>query len=152
MSRDLPTTKPGATFTIQHMARRSGLSEYTLRYYEKIGIIEPIPREASSGHRRYSEEMAQRVEALACLRASGLSLADIRRYVRLLERRDEAAAEQQALFAAQAEKVAEDIRQLQIRQRYLKGKGAYWEARRQGDLQQAEQIAQANQELAKELK
>jgi DNA-binding transcriptional MerR regulator len=133
------------------MAGRCGLSEYTLRYYEKIGIIEPIPREASSGHRRYSEETAQRIEVLACLRASGLSLADMRRYLRLLERGDEAAAEQQALFAAHAEKVAEDIRQLQIRQRYLKGKVAYWEARRKGDLQRAEQIAQANQEIAKEL-
>lgn len=152
MSRDIPTTTPEATLTIQHMAARSGLSEYTLRYYEKIGIIEPISREKSSGHRRYSEETAQRVESLACLRASGLSLDDIRRCLQLRERGDEAAAEQKALFAAHAEKMAEDIRRLQIRQRYLSGKVAYWDARMKGDLQRAEQIAQENQEIAKELK
>jgi hypothetical protein len=63
-----------------------------------------------------------------------------------------AAAEQKALFAAHAETVAEEIRQLQIRQRYLSGKVAYWDARMKGDLQRAEQIAQENQEIAKELK
>jgi DNA-binding transcriptional MerR regulator len=144
--------QPEATLTIQHMAERSGLSEYTLRYYEKIGIIEPITREKSSGHRRYSEETAQRVESLACLRASGLSLDDMRRCLQLRQRGDEGAAEQKALFEAHAQKVAEEIRQLQIRQRYLDGKVAYWDARMRGDLQRAEQIAQANQEIARELK
>ena len=134
------------------MAAQSGMSEYTLRYYEKIGLIQPIPRDGSSGHRRYSAATAQRVEALACLRASGLSLDDMRRYLRLRERGDEAAAEQKALFVAHAEAVAEDIRQLTIRQRYLSGKVAYWDARLNGDLELAEQIAAQNQEIAKELK
>jgi DNA-binding transcriptional MerR regulator len=40
-------------FTIQDVSRRSGLSEPTLRYYEEVGLIGPIDRNASSGHRRY---------------------------------------------------------------------------------------------------
>ena len=67
------------------------------------------------------------LETLACLRASGLSLDHMRRYLQLRERGDEAAAEQKALFAAHAEEVAEEIRQLTIRQRYLSGKVAYCE-------------------------
>jgi MerR family transcriptional regulator, copper efflux regulator len=39
-------------FTIQDVSRRSGLSEPTLRYYEEVGLIGPIDRDASSGHRR----------------------------------------------------------------------------------------------------
>jgi DNA-binding transcriptional MerR regulator len=152
MSRDITTTKSEATLTIQQMAIRSGMSEYTLRYYEKIGLIEPIPREGSSGHRRYSLETAQRVETLACLRASGLSLDAMRQYLQLREWGDKAAAEQKALFLAHAEEVAEDIRQLQIRQRYLRGKVAYWDARLNGDAELAKQIAAENQEIAKELK
>jgi DNA-binding transcriptional MerR regulator len=152
MSRDSTTIKPEGSFTIQQMAARSGLSEYTLRYYEKIGLIETIPRDESSGHRRYSEETAQRVEVLACLRGSGLSLGDLRRYLRLRERGDESAAELIALFAAHAETVAEEILRLQIRHRYLSGKIAYWDARLQGDLQRADQIAQENQQIAHELR
>ena len=151
MSYDITAT-PEATLTIKQMAAHSGMSEYTLRYYEKIGLIQPIPRDGSSGHRRYSPATAQMVEALACLRASGLSLDEMRLYLRLRERGDEAAAEQKALFLAHAEEVAEEIRQLTIRQRYLSGKVAYWDARMNGDMELAEQIAAQNQEIAKELK
>ena len=153
MSRDITTTKKTeATLTIKQMAAQSGISEYTLRYYEKIGLIQPIPRDGSSGHRRYSAETARVVETLACIRASGLSLDEMRQYLRLREHGDEAAAEQKALFLAHAEKVEEEIRQLEIRQRYLRGKVAYWDARLNGDIELAEQIAAQNQEIAKEFK
>lgn len=143
---------PATTLTIQQMTARSGLSEYTLRYYEKVGLIMPIPREGSSGHRRYSAETAQLVEQLACLRASGLPLEEMRRYIRLRAHGDAAAAEQKALFAAHAKTISEDIRKLTIRQRYISGKIAYWDARLNGDLDRAEQIAAENEEIAKELK
>jgi MerR family copper efflux transcriptional regulator len=44
--------------TIEAVSRRSGLSEPTLRYYEEVGLIGPIARDDSSGHRRYREEEA----------------------------------------------------------------------------------------------
>lgn len=152
MSRDITKTKSEATLTIQQMAAQSGMSEYTLRYYEKVGLIKPIPRDESSGHRRYSVDTIGVVETLSCLRASGLSLEDMRQYLQQRERGDEAAAEQKALFMAHAEKVAEEIRQLQIRQRYLSGKVEYWDARLNGDRELAERIAAQNHEIAKELK
>ena len=54
--------------TIQEAARRSGLSEPTLRYYEEVGLIGPIARDPSSGHRRYREVEVDTPQALACLR------------------------------------------------------------------------------------
>ena len=153
MSRDITmATKPETTLTIKEMAALSGMSTYTLRYYEKIGLIKPTPRDGSSGHRRYSADTVRRLETLACLRASGLSLDDMRQYLRLREHGREAAAEQKALFQAHVEKVAEQIRQLEIRQRFLNGKVAYWDAQMQGDTELAGQIAAQNQEIAKELK
>lgn len=134
------------------MAAQSGMSEYTLRYYEKIGLIKPIPRDESSGHRRYNSDTLQKVETLSCLRASGLSLDDMRLYLDLRERGDEVAAEQKALFLAHAERVAEDIRMLEIRQRYLSGKVAYWDARMNGNMELAEQIAIQNLKIVNELK
>ncbi len=144
--------QPEATLTIKQMAVQSGLSEYTLRYYEKVGLIRPIPRDKSSGHRRYRADTVEIVEALSCLRACGLSLEAMRTYLRQRERGDEAAAEQKALFLAHAEEVADEIRKLKIRQRYLSGKVAYWNARMNGDMELAKQIADQNQEIAKELK
>ena len=38
--------------TIDEVARRTGLTAYTLRYYERIGLIAPVGR-AAGGQRRY---------------------------------------------------------------------------------------------------
>lgn len=137
--------------TIKEMAAQSGMSEHTLRYYEKIGLIQPIPRDESSGHRRYRPETAQVVETLSCLRASGLSIEDMRRYLELREHGDEAAAEQKALFEARASEIDREIERLRVRQRFLAGKVAYWDARLQGDAELAEEIARGNQQIAREL-
>jgi len=65
-------------FTIQDVSRRSGLSEPTLRYYEEVGLIGPIDRDGSSGHRRYSSEDVDALQMLACLRAMGMGIEDMR--------------------------------------------------------------------------
>jgi hypothetical protein len=54
------------------VARVTGFSESTLRYYERIGLIDPAPRVASSSHRRYAAETVDTLEALACLRSTGM--------------------------------------------------------------------------------
>ena len=66
--------------TIQDAARRSGLSEPTLRYYEEVGLIGPIARDPSSGHRRYREEEVDTLQVLACLRAMGVGIEEMRTY------------------------------------------------------------------------
>ncbi|MEV5169593.1 MerR family transcriptional regulator [Streptomyces flaveolus] len=113
-----------AGLTIQEMARRSGFTEPTLRYYEKIGLLGRVARDESSGHRRYDPATAERVEALACLRSAGMTVSGTRRYLDLLAQGDSAAAEQRDLFASQARKLAADIERLRLRLAYLRGKAA----------------------------
>ncbi|MFE1199250.1 MerR family transcriptional regulator [Streptomyces olivaceoviridis] len=127
------STDRAAGLTIQEMARRSGFTEPTLRYYEKIGLLGRVARDESSGHRRYAPATADRVEALACLRSAGMTVSGMRRYLDLLAQGDSAAAEQRDLFAAQAEKLAADIERLQLRLAYLRGKADLWDARVRGD-------------------
>jgi hypothetical protein len=67
-----------AALTIGDVSRHSGLSGPTLRYYEAVGLIGPITRDAQSGHRRYRDEDLDTVQALACLRAMGVASAAIR--------------------------------------------------------------------------
>jgi DNA-binding transcriptional MerR regulator len=42
--------------TIAEAAARCGLPESTLRYWERIGLVNRVQRDASSGHRRYRPE------------------------------------------------------------------------------------------------
>ncbi len=66
--------------TIQEVSRRSGLSEPTLRYYEEVGLVGPVDRDARSGHRRYGDDDLDVLQALACLRALGMGIEDMRTY------------------------------------------------------------------------
>src|ERR1700685_566005 len=120
-------------FTIQDVSRRSGLSEPTLRYYEEVGLIGPIDRDASSGHRRYHSEDLDTLQALACLRAMGMGIEDMRTYQANRARGHAAAAEQRDLLLRHAERVEAEIQTLHTHLDYLREKAAVWDARDRGD-------------------
>lgn len=72
----------GEGYTIAEAAKRTGLTVHTLRYYEQAGLIEPVAR-SKSGRRRYTQSDIEHVRLLTTLRNSGMSVADLRRYVEL---------------------------------------------------------------------
>ena len=119
--------------TIQDVSRRSGLSEPTLRYYEEVGLIGPIDRDASSGHPRYRDEDLDTLQALACLRAIGMGIEDMRTYQANRARGRAAAAEQRDLLLRHAERVEAQITTLRSHLGYLCGKAAMWDARDRGN-------------------
>jgi MerR family transcriptional regulator, copper efflux regulator len=119
--------------TIQDVSRRSGLSEPTLRYYEEIGLIGPIARDASSGHRRYRAEDLDVLQALACMRALGVGIEDMRAYQANRSRGHEAAAEQRDLLLRHAQRIEAEIAAQHTRLDYLREKAALWDARARGD-------------------
>jgi MerR family transcriptional regulator, copper efflux regulator len=122
-----------AALTIQDVSRRSGLSEPTLRYYEHVGLISPVERDPSSGHRRYRDEDIDTLQALACLRAMGVSIEDMRTYQANRARGHDAAGEQRDLLLRHAERIEAQIATLQIHREYLRAKAALWDARDHGD-------------------
>ncbi len=67
-------------YSIKETAKLSGLPESTLRYYETMGLIGPVERDASSGHRSYGEDDVNLIMGIACLSATGMSIADMRKY------------------------------------------------------------------------
>jgi MerR family copper efflux transcriptional regulator len=119
--------------SIQDVSRRSGLSEPTLRYYEQVGLIGPIARDASSGHRRYYEEDLDTLQALACLRAMGVGIEDMRTYQANRALGHAAAGEQRDLLSRHATRVEAEIAALRIHLEYLREKAALWDARDRSD-------------------
>ena len=70
-------------YTIKEAAALTGLPASTLRYYESIGVIAPVSRGASSGHRIYDEGDLDQLMWIACLAATGMSVAAMKQYVRI---------------------------------------------------------------------
>ena len=145
------TQQHKADLTIQEMAAQSGLSEHTLRYYERIGLLTAIPRDNSSGHRRYPPETVGLIESLSCMRGTGMPISDIRLFLRLRERGASAAAEQKALFAAHRTALVCEMERMEVRLMYLAGKVAYWEAIEEGDTDKAREVGEANHRIGKTL-
>ena len=125
--------------TIQDVSRRSGLSEPTLRYYEEVGLVGPVDRDERSGHRRYGDQDLDVLQALACLRALGMGIEDMRTYqanrgrANRGEHRRAVAAEQRDLLLRHAERIEAEIGALHTRLDYLREKSALWDARARGD-------------------
>src|SRR5262245_26008459 len=120
-------------FTIQEVARRSGLSEPTLRYYEEAGLVGPVQRDESSGHRRYDDADLETLEALACLRAVGVGIGDMRTYLANRKKGPAAAGEQRDLLLRHAERIEAELVAQGRRLDYLRIKAAMWDARARGD-------------------
>ena len=132
--------------TIQDASRRSGLSEPTMRYYEDIGLIGPIAREASSRHRRYGEQDLDALQVLACLRAMGVSIGDMRTYQANRALGNVAAGEQRDLLRRHAQRVKSEIKTLEVHLDYLQAKALLWDAR---DRRDAEGEVEAGRHLQK---
>jgi DNA-binding transcriptional MerR regulator len=145
--------KSKSKLTIKQVALQTGLSEYTLRYYEKVGLIQPVERNETTGYRQYDLDIIETVEALACLRTCGLSLDDMRAFLQFRGKASgETIQEKRRLFAQHAAALDDQIAKLETRRDYLRGKVDYWEAIEQGDTLLADHIAQQNIHLAQQLR
>lgn len=96
----------------------SGLPESTLRYYEQIGIIAPIARDPSSGHRAYTDEDIQSLVTISCLSATGMPLDAMREYLKNRFDGTEGARRQMALLDAQALRLAAKAESIRMQQAY----------------------------------
>jgi DNA-binding transcriptional MerR regulator len=144
------TTRHG--YTIKEASALTGLPASTLRYYESIGVIAPISRGASSGHRVYDEDDLDQVMWVACLAATGMSVADMRQYVANGQLGPEAASRQVELLAQQERRLALEAEQVALRQQYVRIKIDYWSAVEAGDTVRAERLSDEARTLADQLK
>jgi DNA-binding transcriptional MerR regulator len=139
-------------YTIKEAAALTGLPASTLRYYESIGVITPISRGASSGHRVYDEADLDQVMWVACLAATGMSVRDMRTYVANGQLGPSAAREQVELLAEQQRRLAVEAEQVALRSRYVALKIDYWHAVEAGDGARADLLSREARALADELK
>ncbi|MET1155214.1 MerR family transcriptional regulator [Arthrobacter sp.] len=140
------------TYSIKEASVLIGLPASTLRYYESIGVIAPIRRGASSKHRVYTNEDLDLLTWVSCLSATGMSVADMRRYLANGTLGSAAAPEQIELLKAQQEHLEDEVRSIALRKQYVALKIDYWQAVHCGDGARAEQISNEARTLADDLK
>jgi DNA-binding transcriptional MerR regulator len=117
-----------STFSPSQAAEKSGFSLDTLRYYERIGLLDHIDR-APSGHRRFDGDDLEWLGVLRCLRDTGMPIALMRRYAELTRRGDDGhdtVAERLRLLAEHDVQVQKHIALLQAQQQHLREKISWY--------------------------
>lgn len=113
-------SKSSPMYKIQAFAELSGLSAETLRYYEKLGLLQPARN--AGGQRVYSDADAAWVAFLLRLKATDMPLTQICEYSRLRHAGDSTLSERYALLLAHSQRLAEQQRVLAEHQAHLASK------------------------------
>ncbi len=95
--------------TISEVSKKYGLSADTLRYYEKEGLIPPVHR-TEAGLRDYQPEDCNWVEFIKCMRAAGLSIETLHKYVALFQKGDKTLAARKQLLLDERERIQTQIK------------------------------------------
>ena len=88
--------------TIKEVSEKFGITQDTLRYYEKAGILPRIAR-TPGGARDYRPEDLNWVEHMVCLRRAGMPVESLVEYLRLTQLGDGTFPERLALLREQRE-------------------------------------------------
>ncbi|MCD1258450.1 MerR family transcriptional regulator [Paenibacillus athensensis] len=100
-------------WTIKEAAEQAGLTEDTIRYYEKIGLLPRAERRANQ-HRRYRDADVQVMKTINCLKKTGMSLEDMKPFLQLTLEDDLVEhAELRELLVGHKQKIESQIAALQ---------------------------------------
>jgi DNA-binding transcriptional MerR regulator len=88
------------------------MTAHTLRYYERVGLIQPVGR-AHNGHRRYSESDEAWIHFLHCMRATNMPIREMQRYAELRELGDSTSLERRKILEDHQADIAAQIVELQ---------------------------------------
>lgn len=113
-------------FTPGQVAEKTGFSLDTLRYYERIGLLDDIARN-SGGQRVFTADDVAWLRILRCLRDTGMPIQRMVRYAELARGGDETVAERLELLREHDRDIDEKIAHLRVEQDHIRAKIAYYQ-------------------------
>jgi len=98
--------------TIAEVSRQFDITPDTLRYYERIGLIPPVPR-TRGGLRDYGEESCGWIQLMKCMRAAGVQIEALIEYVDLFQQGDATLDARKALLVEQRDQLVSRMAEMQ---------------------------------------
>lgn len=114
-------------YFINDVSSITNVSPSNLRYYEKEGLLPPIERD-KNGVRIYNETDVEWIQFIRALRSTDMSIANIKRYVRLFREGKETVQERKELIQNHKKKVEKEITEKQRHLKRLERKIKYYDA------------------------
>ena len=98
--------------TIKEVSEKYDISQDTLRYYERIGLIPRVERTAG-GFRNYDEAACGWVELAKCMRSAGVSIEALIEYCELTQQGDSTISSRKNILVDEREKLLEKMADMQ---------------------------------------
>lgn len=111
-------------YTIGQVAKLTGLSISTIRYYDKEGLFNGINRKY--GIRSFNDKDLNTIRVIECLKNSGMLIKEIRDFMELCEEGDSSLNERYNFFLDQEKKVQDQIKSLNQTLKLIKFKQWYY--------------------------
>lgn len=127
--------------TVKEVAEKTGLSVYTLRYYEQMGIIHPVER-AGNQHRVYSPKDLEWIAFLVRLRSTGMPVREMALYAQMVREGDATLTARRQLMEKHRETIRSQIQELENHLQLIEKKVEYYRRKEANALETAEPISQ----------
>lgn len=96
--------------TVAEASARLGLGAHTIRYYERAGLLR-VPRD-SAGNRRFGRDELRRLEFLRRMRASGMPMSTLTRYIEFVDQGETTIPQRLAVMEEHRRSIARQLREL----------------------------------------
>ncbi|MED3728214.1 MerR family transcriptional regulator [Priestia filamentosa] len=112
-------------FSIQEVAKMTGLSTHTLRYYEKIGLIKNVQRD-QTGYRQYTDSDIAWIHFLIRLRVTGMPMLKMKQFSDLRQEGDPTILSRRELLEEHYKDVLGKIEELKLNFHKIEEKIEYY--------------------------
>jgi len=96
-------------YSIKEVAEKFNISPYTLRYYEREGLIPSVQRN-DNGRRVYTDIDLGWLQIVCCMRATGMSISYVKNYTELCINEKDTLEERRKIMLEQKEIIKEEIK------------------------------------------
>ncbi|MHC1749323.1 MAG: MerR family transcriptional regulator [Cellulosilyticaceae bacterium] len=118
-------------YTISKVAEKVGLTAYTLRYYEKEGLI-PDVKKNDNGIRIYREEDVFWIELIKCLKDTGMPISEIHRIVELSLEGEDTIPQRKEILQQHKNKLENQMEHLKMSMKKIDKKLDWYDGKEKG--------------------
>lgn len=99
-------------YSIKQIADKTKLTEHTIRYYDREGLI-PLLSRSESGIRQFSDDDLEWINLICCLRNSGMSIQNIKEFMHLCLKGKQSFEERKILLEEHKAHILEQLNNLE---------------------------------------
>lgn len=114
------------SFLIGDISKMYGVSQDTLRYYDKAGLL-PFVKKNQAGRRVFTEDDLGYIEVIDCLKRSGIPVKEIAKFMDWCVEGDKTLPQRYAFMVEQEAVLEKKIHELQAQLDFLRWKKWYYQ-------------------------